>query len=225
MAVIAGVEIPASAFLLGTVLEREHVSVRLERVIPLGDRFVPYLWLSDPDLDTVEAALTAEPDVAGYRVLDSVDGDTLVRLEWSSEADGFVEALAETDASVLTGRGEAEAWTLQLRFDSHDGLTDLHRRCAREDIPVALTRVHEPGVPEDGTQRSLTDTQHETLLAALEAGYFDVPRRTNLVGLADRLGVSDTAVSERLRRGIGTLVDAALDSDGPVGDRSDHRED
>jgi hypothetical protein len=38
-----------------------------------------------------------------------------------------------------------------------------------------------------------------------------VPRRASLSDIADELGVSTQAVSERLRRGVTTLVTNALD--------------
>lgn len=45
---------------------------------------------------------------------------------------------------------------------------------------------------------------------ALERGYFDVPRQVNLTGLAEEMDVSDTAVSQRIRRGITGLLMATL---------------
>lgn len=58
----------------------------------------------------------------------------------------------------------------------------------------------------------LTPSQQEALAVALEQGYFDVPRTTTLVEIAERLGVSDQAVSERLRRGEKHLLRRALSS-------------
>jgi len=52
----------------------------------------------------------------------------------------------------------------------------------------------------------LTDDRREALEAALEEGYFEVPRRIDLVELADQLDISDSALSQRLRRGITTVL-------------------
>jgi hypothetical protein len=52
----------------------------------------------------------------------------------------------------------------------------------------------------------LTDRQREALRVALETGYFSVPRETSLEDLAKRLDVSDTAASQRLRRGVENLI-------------------
>lgn len=37
-------------------------------------------------------------------------------------------------------------------------------------------------------------------------GYYDIPRGCTTKELADELGISDQAVTERLRRAIGSLV-------------------
>jgi len=55
--------------------------------------------------------------------------------------------------------------------------------------------------------------QRDALSRAVAAGYFEVPRRTTLVELADELDISDTAVSQRIRRGMANVLqDSALAS-------------
>ena len=52
----------------------------------------------------------------------------------------------------------------------------------------------------------LSDEQLQTLETAYEMGYFDVPRRTSATDVADRIGVSQSSFSERLRRAERNLV-------------------
>jgi len=47
-------------------------------------------------------------------------------------------------------------------------------------------------------------------VTALEGRYFAVPRRVNLPELAARTGNSDTAASQRTRRGLTTVLSATL---------------
>jgi len=63
--------------------------------------------------------------------------------------------------------------------------------------------------------RSLSATERETLAVAAEAGYFEQPRNATLQTLADEFEISDTAVSNNLRRGerkVLSRVVTALDS-------------
>jgi len=79
------------------------------------------------------------------------------------------------------------------------------------------------GSPE-GIESNLTETQRDTLLTALQAGYFDVPRRINLQDLAEQFGISDTALSQRLRRGLTELLTSTLPRE-PTEARSDDQTD
>jgi len=46
----------------------------------------------------------------------------------------------------------------------------------------------------------LTERQQETLQAAIEAGYYNVPREATHEDIAERLGRSDGTVGEHLRK-------------------------
>ncbi|MFC6722751.1 helix-turn-helix domain-containing protein [Natrialbaceae archaeon GCM10025896] len=52
----------------------------------------------------------------------------------------------------------------------------------------------------------LTEKQRRTLELALDVGYYEEPRRADLGDLADRTGVSKSAISQRLRAGEAKLV-------------------
>ena len=212
MSVIATVDIAAEDFRLGKALATNPgISVRLERVVPLGETFVPYFWASDDSVEDIETALEADTDIESFEVVDRVNGEALVRVEWEEDLDSLLDAMVETGAAILEAVGEAGTWSFRLRFPDHDDLTAFYRRCAEHGIAFDLRSVHNPGSPDGtGLELDITDTQRETLLVALEEGYFEVPRRINLTDLATELGVSDTAVSQRLRRGLAPLLAAAL---------------
>ncbi|WP_425492942.1 helix-turn-helix domain-containing protein [Natrinema amylolyticum] len=71
--------------------------------------------------------------------------------------------------------------------------------------------------PTDTQAAPLTDGQATLLAAALEHGYFEVPRGITLNDLADDLDCSHQALSGRMRRALGNLVDTAL-AGGPEPD-------
>ena len=80
---------------------------------------------------------------------------------------------------------------------------------AGEAVGVRLERVSALGAEDDETvaQRwDLTPRQEETLRTALEAGYFSVPRDVTAGELAEMMGISKSALLERLRRGQAGLL-------------------
>lgn len=81
-----------------------------------------------------------------------------------------------------------------------------------EDLEIESVRpADELGGP--GDNGILTSTQLEALDAALEAGYYDIPRDVTLRELAERLGVSASSLSERIRRAEARLVQTHLGRD------------
>jgi predicted DNA binding protein len=50
----------------------------------------------------------------------------------------------------------------------------------------------------------------ETVKAAVESGYYGIPRDTTLEDLATDLNVSHQALSERLRRGHRALIESVI---------------
>ncbi|MGQ0536813.1 MAG: helix-turn-helix domain-containing protein [Methanobacteriota archaeon] len=59
----------------------------------------------------------------------------------------------------------------------------------------------------------LTPRQRIALLAAVRAGYYEIPRRVTLRDLAGEMTMSATALSELLRRAEATLVLAYVAAD------------
>ena len=65
--------------------------------------------------------------------------------------------------------------------------------------------MYNPTDPEAGPWYGLSEPQREALMLAVRMGYYDIPRGCTTEDLANELGISDQAVTERLRRAIGTF--------------------
>ena len=89
----------------------------------------------------------------------------------------------------------------------HDVLQGV-LEAAAETVGVSLERVFPLGSEDDEAvaQRwDVTPAQESALRAALEMGYFTVPRGATASEVAAELGISKSAFLERLRRGQATL--------------------
>lgn len=212
MTVVATVDVPAEAIHLDEAMDATpNASIRLDRIVPLGDAFVPYLWVADESVERVEDALQDASEVTSVEVVDRFEDEALVRVEWRRPDDVFA-LVGESGGVVLEAVGEDGSWRLHLRFPSRDELGAFYRACGERDIPVDLVNVH--GLdPPGSAPGDLTEAQTEALTVALAMGYFEVPRRATLSDVATELGISDSAVSQRIRRGVGTVLTQAMGGD------------
>lgn len=83
------------------------------------------------------------------------------------------------------------------------------------ELEAALHRLYEPIQPRLNGQPGLTDIQHETLVTALERGYYNTPRDVPMSELAAELGISQQVLSKRLRGGHHMPVENSLMIDPP----------
>ena len=97
-----------------------------------------------------------------------------------------------------------------MRFSDREALSQCQECCEAAHISLELTHIYNPTGPEAGPWYGMSEPQREALALAIRRGYYDIPRGCTTAELADELGISDQAVTERLRRAIGTFGRYAL---------------
>ena len=209
MAVLIDIAVSADDFVCGRLFEDySNVEMEFERVVPTGERLMPLLWIERAPTEAVEAALRADPMTEDASVRVVADDRSLFEIEWRPERNGVLAAIAADGVSVLTATGGEGEWGLRLRFDTHDDLSRFRERCAEEGVEIRLRRLYDPTGSDD--EDALTEAQYELIEAALERGYWDIPRGNTLGEVAERIGISTNAASQRLRRGVKTLIEDAV---------------
>lgn len=193
--------------------------IQLERIVPISEAVGPYVRISVETVDEIRSALRADPYVERFTEIETMGEISLVRIEWTLESNPVFDTVVAADGAVMDAVGTDETWRIRLRFPDHRRLGEWYRRCTDRGVSVSVKRVNTPndeGLKSDGA--ALTRPQREALATAWNLGYFEVPRQVTLEELGAELGVSDTAVSQRLRRGIAkVLVTVVNDADEPLG--------
>jgi predicted DNA binding protein len=162
-------------------------------------------WVRGDDPEGFAAAVEDDETVASARVLARAPSGWLWSATLAGDPDDFAQRVFnERDAQVLEATHDAERTVVRVRCPSRAAFAALREAVESRYGVFHTRRLYDEERPEDGCR--VTPAQREALLAALDAGYFEVPRTTTLDAIASDLGVSDQAVSSRLRRGTGSLV-------------------
>ncbi len=206
MSVITEVRIPADDFELGQILSLEGASaIELETLVPSGDATVPLFWVYEPIENRFLETVERYPTVNSVTEVDVFDDRTLIRLDWDASQDHFFQCILDHDGQILSATGSPDGWSFEIRFSDREALGQCQDCCEDAHISLELTRVYNPTDPEAGPWYGLSEPQREALTLAVRRGYYDIPRGCTTAELADELGISDQAVTERLRRAIGTF--------------------
>ena len=207
MSVIAELTIPYEAFELGQILRVEGpTQIVLETMVPLGGKPTPFVRIRNDARETFERSVREHPSVEEIQLVNTHADETLYALDWEPSEASLIQMILDLDAALLGATGTADTWGLELRFPSHEALSKFQDYYVEEDIQVSITRIYNPTKPDAGPWYGLTGPRRDTLTDAVEAGYYSLPRQISTQELAGTFDISDQAVTERLRRGIATLV-------------------
>ena len=168
-------------------------------------------WLTADDPDDLDPAIDEDPTVGDSQVLTESRGRRLYRLDFAEDyrAVSTRSVIAEVGGVNERITADADGWHFTTQYPNREALEHVYGFCARNDIPFTLDRLYQRSELYDSAS-VLTEAQHETLVAAVETGYLDVPRGASLEELAGTLGISQSAASERFRRGVKRLVTETL---------------
>lgn len=219
MSVIVELALPATAFQLGRILSTEgDTTIRLETMVPLGGRSVPFFRVVGPARGFSPAQVRQHSVVSDLHVVETYNSETLYAMDWEISDHTFLEYVVSLDGAILEASGGPDRWLFRLRFPSHSALSAFQDASSGADIPIDIKRIYNPTTPDGEPWYGLTTPQRNTLVYAVENGYYSLPRKKSTQAIAEAFDISDQAASERLRRAIDTLVRNTLmltDSDDP----------
>lgn len=201
----------AEEFVFGDALLLSGVDrIEFEQVVPSRTSVMPFFWVWGSDFEAFEREAESESTVSAVTPVDSFEDGRLYRAEWSGSVSGLIRGIKSCDAMLLSGVGEDDRWTFEVRFPSDDALTAFGTRCVEEELTLSLEQVHVLSPPDNDLGYRLTPRQRELLVAAAKNGYYEEPRAVSLQGLAEEVGISAPSAGGLLRRGTSQLIESTI---------------
>lgn len=209
--VIAEIELTHPDLVLTRTIEAvPEMKTELEYQVVAGpETYYLFFEAHGGDFDAFDAAVSEDPTVSDSRVIIDAPEFRVYRMTLTSAERLVLPMAAELGMRILKARSGESGWIVTLEVPEFETLRAFRTHCAERDVEVRTKRLYHPE-DRQGAEFDLTPVQRETLVAAYERGYLEVPRQTSIQGLADALGVSTSAVSARLRRGTKNLVENTL---------------
>lgn len=169
-------------------------------------------WASGGDYEALEAALEADPTVTDPKRLADAGDRRLYRVVYTEVGMSMTAhpEWVELDGEILDARTTESGCAVRMRFPDRESVAEFKSWFDERDLPFRVTRMFTPIWSSEADGSGPSEKQREALVLAWERGYFDVPRDVELSDLAADLGISDTALSQRLRRGMSALVELGL---------------
>lgn len=173
------------------------------------------LWTEGGDFEAFEDGVEDDPTISTFSPVVKVGSQRLYKTELEEEGRRkSVYPLLVEQASILQHvTATHEGWEFRVAFPDRTAFGQFYDFCRSNDLGCDVYRFYEERGNADTPEFGLTDAQRETLVTAVDCGYLEIPRESSLADLSDHFGISETAASERFRRGVKRLVETTVYTD------------
>lgn len=196
-----------------TIAAHPDVTIRFEYAVRTG-RTVAFVSVfgDDHDHDAIEASMAADETISAPERVATFENRAIYRVTLETDREIVPGRCGERGLFVFTVTSGTRGWVLRVHAPNRETLIDFRKYCYHRGVSFRMTQLHDSSATDDGTY-ALTEQQHEILAMAYFGGYYDIPREITQDDLAERLGISDSAVSQRLRRAVAELIAATIEND------------
>ncbi|GGK73021.1 helix-turn-helix domain-containing protein [Haloarcula sebkhae] len=197
--------------LVPTLQNLEDIAIRVitQGNTDPGSTVFPFL-IEYRDRDRLEEMLDADPTVQSYELVDWTDQTGIYYIEHTPETKLISSVVTDVNGFLIHTETKGNGWLVRLLLPDREALNTIWEYANENDISLDIIEIY--GNTDTGGESSygLTDEQRIALTTAYENGYFGEPRDISLNEVADEIGLSSTAMSGRLRRGMRNLIAATI---------------
>jgi len=199
------VDLPDGPWIADVSREFPDAGFRVLTAVPGEDAGFALVRVTARDVDAALSAMEGHDALASVSVMAREEGVATIRIE--------------TDAPLLLLAAKRSGLPIEMPLDIEDGVAEVEVTGEHERVAEMGRRLSELGLSFEVERvrqrvdpaRLLTDRQRELLLAAVDLGYYDVPREATLTEVAEHVGIAKSTCSETLQRVERTVVREFVD--------------
>lgn len=169
----------------------------------------PYLIDYD-DFQELESVLREDTTVSDYELVSKDDQRGIYYINYAPHTVLISEVVTAVNGFMTEAKTKDQGWLIQLQLPNRDALNTIWEYATGNNMEVNIIGIYDNDGSDPEGAYGLTQEQREALIIAYSSGYFCEPREKKLSEIAEKLDLSSTAMSGRLRRGIRNLIAAAL---------------
>lgn len=183
-----------------------NTGIEFEMTASVPGRSKPSLRISGPGSDTLIDEFRDSQFIDEMSLVAETSNGSVYQLTWGENLPELIQRVQDVNGTILSAIAFGETWTFELRFLDKMAASHFYTHYDDPDHTITIERANSSETMQQANGDVLTPEQREALTRAVEAGYFEVPRRTTAVELGSELDISDSAVSQRIRRGIQSIL-------------------
>ncbi|WP_160113982.1 helix-turn-helix domain-containing protein [Halobellus limi] len=194
-----------------------HVEIRaLQEVSTDPTHNMHYFIVNRGSTRQFEESVEADHTVATAQRVPSYEDQPVYRIEFTPDTLLLGSIVTEENGFALNAYRHGDGWIERWQLPDHESLQKIWNFADERSFTFEIFEIHQVSNYSRGNGHGLTEKQQELLAIAYRNGYFDKPRGMTLEEIAERLDISTSAASGRLRRGVKQLIERS-DIDASIG--------
>lgn len=212
------ITLPEQAWIQQVSSAHPESTFRVLAAVPGADSGFALVEVTGPDIPGVLEAMAGHDQITELSTLERSENDTTVYFE--------------TTKPLLLFSSRESGMPIELPVEIRDGTATIEVTGTRQRLAELATQLEQFGIQyrietireASHDRQLLSERQLEVVVAAVDEGYYDTPRRCSLTELAEHLGIAKSTCSETLHRAEETVVKRFVDDLSRVDERADARE-
>ncbi|USZ70829.1 helix-turn-helix domain-containing protein [Natronosalvus halobius] len=195
-----------------TIRAHSNVTMRFEYGVVTDSRERCFVSIFSDEFDHIEQTMANDRTISSPTRVATFSGRSIYQMTVETGLEIVPYRCSVRGIFVFETISNDNGWDVRVHIPDRETLSAFREYCRSRSISFRVNRLSESTADDDGDTYFLTERQHEILSKAYYSGYFEIPRRASQDDLANQLGISTSAVSQRIRRAVGELIESTLEN-------------